>query len=75
MSHSYTESAEKTGHIKYIVQFIEKGKKKKKKKYSESKLVKFLPASEYMKNQKEQGLIILAVAERISLTFSPWGYL
>lgn len=33
-----TEWAEKTGHIKYIVQFIEKGKKKM---YSETKLVKF----------------------------------
>lgn len=27
---SQTESAENSGHIKYIVQFIEKGKKKKK---------------------------------------------
>lgn len=36
---SCTQSAEKTGHIKYIIQFIEKGKKRKG--YSESKLVKF----------------------------------
>lgn len=50
---SQTESAENSGHIKYIVQFIEKGKKKKiiiqLKQISE-----VLPASENMKKQKEQ---------------------
>ena len=56
---SQTESAENTGHIKYIVQFIEKGKKKKKKRKRKKKiqlkqLSEVLPASENMKNQKEE---------------------
>lgn len=48
-SHAEQKASEQTDHIKYIFQFIEKGKKKKKS-YSENKL--FLLASD-LKTQKE----------------------
>lgn len=50
-------------------------KRVKKTKYSESKLVRFLPASEYMKNLKEQGWIILAFTDLKSVILSLWGHL
>ena len=41
----YTESAEKTSHVKYIVQFIEKVNKKKKKR-KKKKVVQWKQISE-----------------------------